>query len=173
MRKLWFVAAAACLVPLPGSAFAAIYDFKSTESSALGNPAFNFALDTSIAVDTGGGTSFSGVTIDDSGVRTTGNTVSLVTSTELASSLFFFVDTDVPGPKLFSVGSGTDITFNPGTFSIADGFTDGEGTLTITNTSVSAVPEPPTWLLMIAGIGGIGLMLRQAERGSGACLDIG
>ena len=33
--------------------------------------------------------------------------------------------------------------------------------------SVSAAPEPSTWLLMIAGIGGIGLMLRQARRKTG------
>ena len=30
--------------------------------------------------------------------------------------------------------------------------------------AVSAAPEPSTWLLMFAGIGGIGLMLRQAKR---------
>ena len=32
---------------------------------------------------------------------------------------------------------------------------------------MSAVPEPSTWLLMIAGIGGIGLMLRRAKQISG------
>ena len=32
---------------------------------------------------------------------------------------------------------------------------------------MSAVPEPSTWLLMITGIGGIGLMLRQAKRKMG------
>ena len=31
-------------------------------------------------------------------------------------------------------------------------------------TAVSAAPEPSTWLLMFAGIGGIGLMLRRAKR---------
>ena len=31
----------------------------------------------------------------------------------------------------------------------------------------SAAPEPSTWLLMLAGIGGIGLMLRQAKRKMG------
>ena len=28
----------------------------------------------------------------------------------------------------------------------------------------SAAPEPSTWVLMFAGIGGIGLVLRQAKR---------
>jgi hypothetical protein len=34
--------------------------------------------------------------------------------------------------------------------------------------AVSAVPEPSTWLLMIAGIGGIGLMLRRAKKSVGS-----
>jgi hypothetical protein len=32
---------------------------------------------------------------------------------------------------------------------------------------MSAVPEPSTWLLMIAGIGGIGLMLRRSKQSMG------
>ena len=35
------------------------------------------------------------------------------------------------------------------------------------NLQVSATPEPSTWLLMIAGIGGIGLMLRRAKQTMG------
>lgn len=161
MLKSWLMVLA-CLVLLPGSAFATLYNFSSTESSALGSPAFSFTLDTSTAVNTGNGTSFPKVTINDSGVLTMGNTVSLVTPTELASPGFFFIDTDVPGPKPFSAGTGTDTVFNVGTFSIADGLTDGEGTLIISNALVSAVPEPSTWLLMITGVCGIGLMRRQA-----------
>ena len=37
----------------------------------------------------------------------------------------------------------------------------------VTISTVSAVPEPSTWLLMIAGIGGIGLMLRRAKQTMG------
>jgi uncharacterized protein YaiE (UPF0345 family) len=37
----------------------------------------------------------------------------------------------------------------------------------IAGATVSAVPEPSTWLLMIAGIGGIGLMLRRAKKSVG------
>jgi hypothetical protein len=33
--------------------------------------------------------------------------------------------------------------------------------------TISAAPEPSTWLLMIAGIGGIGLMLRRAKTAVG------
>ena len=35
------------------------------------------------------------------------------------------------------------------------------------NVAVSAAPEPSTWLLMFAGIGGIGLMLRRAKKTMG------
>ena len=33
--------------------------------------------------------------------------------------------------------------------------------------AISAAPEPSTWLLMFAGIGGIGLMLRRAQKAMG------
>jgi len=39
--------------------------------------------------------------------------------------------------------------------------------LTTNCTPVSATPEPSTWLLMIAGLGGVGLVLRQARRTTG------
>ena len=159
----WLLAATACTLLLPGSAFAAIYDFQSNEMSALGNPTYSFALNTDDAVTSGTGTSFSGVTIDDSGTVTTGNTVALLASTELSGPSFFFIDTDVPGPRPFAEVSGTDVTFNTGTFVIADVFTEGEGTLDISNAPVSATPEPSTWLLMFAGVCGIGAMLRRAR----------
>ena len=38
---------------------------------------------------------------------------------------------------------------------------------TLNLTIASATPEPSTWLLMIAGIGGIGLMLRRAKKTTG------
>ena len=45
-------------------------------------------------------------------------------------------------------------------------FTDG--TFTVTDISaVSAAPEPSTWLLMFAGSGGIGLMMRRAKKTMG------
>jgi hypothetical protein len=39
--------------------------------------------------------------------------------------------------------------------------------------TISAAPEPSTWLLMIAGIAGIGLMLRQAKSKIGSRLNTG
>ena len=43
----------------------------------------------------------------------------------------------------------------------------GPTTINASFTVPSAVPEPSTWLLMLAGIGSIGLMLRQAKKVSG------
>jgi hypothetical protein len=37
--------------------------------------------------------------------------------------------------------------------------------ITPTSVTTSPAPEPSTWLLMIAGIGGAGLMLRRARKG--------
>ena len=81
-----------------------------------------------------------------------------------------------PAPVVTSV-------LDPGTYDLtlfyADRHTTGAGLYFDVDTSgvtvtppppMSGVPEPSTWLLMIAGIGGIGLMLRQAKRriGSGS-----
>ena len=64
--------------------------------------------------------------------------------------------------------------FGSGIASITIGTTDdGEGFAlggtggTGNPPPISAAPEPATWLLMFAGIGGIGLMLRQARRKMG------
>ncbi len=49
-------------------------------------------------------------------------------------------------------------------------YSDNSGTFTTTvneasaGTTVSAAPEPAAWLLMIAGLGGIGLMLRRTTK---------
>ena len=49
-------------------------------------------------------------------------------------------------------------TFKIGNFTFEDAET--ASTLTV---DVSAAPEPPTWLFMIAGIGGIGFLLRRVK----------
>ena len=40
-------------------------------------------------------------------------------------------------------------------------------TFTVTTAGVSAAPEPATWALMLLGIGGLGIALRQARRNHG------
>ena len=60
----------------------------------------------------------------------------------------------------------TYVAFEDEAFPDSD-FNYNDDSFVFTNTAsqaVSAAPEPSTWLLMIAGIGGIGLMLRQAKK---------
>ena len=40
----------------------------------------------------------------------------------------------------------------------------GIDNVAVTSTAVSAAPEPSAWLLLFAGIGGIGLALRRARK---------
>ena len=46
-----------------------------------------------------------------------------------------------------------------------DGF-DNYGTFTLTVANTSTVPEPSTWLLMLAGLGGIGATASRRRRGA-------
>ena len=135
---------------LPNVASATVYNFNATETSALspGPVTFSFSLDTTMAQANAGTTSFSNVSISENGTAFPGNTISAQFGTDLASPLFFLIDTS---PDPFYTGSGTGITFNTATFAIADGATDGEGTLTISTGPSSPTPEPATWTLLLTG----------------------
>jgi len=72
---------------------------------------------------------------------------------------FFSNDPDVPyfnlfGPQLFS-GSTAAPTLLTGTFSLSDG-PDINDVLTVT-----AIPEPSTWAMLILGFFGVGFMARR------------
>jgi hypothetical protein len=69
-------------------------------------------------------------------------------------------DEDFPVSNQINTLSGVGIT------RVEFSYNGGQVGPAITNLTfdASAVPEPSTWLLMFAGIGGIGLMLRQAKR---------
>ena len=59
-------------------------------------------------------------------------------------------------------------SYTDGTWTVSALVPEDYGTKGTWNSgAVSAAPEPGTWLLMFAGIGGIGLMLRQARRKMG------
>ena len=147
---------------LPGRALATVYTFHDTETSALSpTPAnFTFSLDTAAASVGPNGTSFRNVIIDCNGTLVAGNTVAASFTTNLASPLFFLIDTSA---LPFYSGSGTAIAFNTGTFAIADGATEGEGILTISATALSPTPEPATWTLFCAGLGMTGIAFRVSR----------
>ncbi len=157
MWRIGIVLMTGVLALSPKTAFATVYTFQDTESSALSvTPvSFSFSLDTATATTTttvnGSSTIFSNVVITDNGTSSSGNSAAASFTTDLASPLFFWVDTSL---MPFYSGSGTGIVFNTGTFAIADGATDGEGTLIISSGSagpVSVTPEPAPWLLLLTG----------------------
>jgi hypothetical protein len=61
-----------------------------------------------------------------------------------------------------AVGTGSDVLSVEG-YSTS-GFDNIDNLSVTAAAAVSAVPEPGVWLLMIAGFGGAGLMLRQVKR---------
>lgn len=163
MRRYGILAALAGMA-LPQAALAQIYTFHSTELSALSpSPSvFDFTLDAATATAIAAGTSFGNVTISHNGVATTGNTLTASFGTNIGGSPFFLVDTSPDSAtRPFYSGSGPAITFNPGVFAIADGLTNGKGTLTIGAVAVSAVPEATTWAAMLLGFGLIGARMRR------------
>jgi hypothetical protein len=65
----------------------------------------------------------------------------------------------------FDFTSTTTGSWSTGPLDVAD--MGGQGTWNNGSTPISAAPEPSTWLLMFAGVTGIGLMLRSAKRNHG------
>ncbi len=150
MWRSRLIIAAAFMALLPKVASATVYSFHDIETSALSSSpvSFTFSLDTATAVSTVSGTVFTDISIDENGTNSSGNSIAASFTTDLGSPRFFLIDT---GSEPFYSGSGSGITFNIGSFSIADGFTDGEGTLNIAAGAASPVPEPATWTLLLAG----------------------
>ena len=143
--------AIAAMTLTPRLASATTYNFQATETSALSpSPvSFTFSLDTSTAyLSRTDSTTFPNVAIEENTATFPGNTVDDEFGTDLSSPLFFLIDTS---STPFTSGSGTAISFNIGSFAIADGATDGEGTLQISNTPAVPTPEPSTWILLLTG----------------------
>ena len=172
MWRFGIVIAAAAMILSSGLASATVYTFQDTETSALSSSpvSFDFSLDTATAGVSAGGATFDDVAIDENGTASEGNSVVASFTTDLSSgSLFFWVDTST---EPFYSGSGTGIAFNTGTFAIADGLTDGEGTLTISAGAVSATPEPATWMLLLSGgaVAAVGGCVSRRPQGNNAAM---
>jgi hypothetical protein len=96
-------------------------------------------------------------------------------STEGKSKLFGLVqDGQVTwkGPATIDFGNGgvlqvslNNATFNKGLFGLNPGENAGADiTANFTLVSPSAVPEPATWAMMLAGFGGLGVAMRRSRR---------
>ena len=170
-RRALVLAAVAGGVALLNAAptLADTYDLDFSETSAFGPATYQAVVDTADAVDTSSGTTFREAEISRGGAVLPASALSVLYGTNIASNYFFLIDTDTP-TRDFYTGSGTDVRFNVGSYSIADGATDGEGRLTISDTSISAAPEPGTWGLMLAGVALLGATLRFGRRRQGALL---
>ena len=117
------------------SSFADQYDFSNANAGT-----YDITLSTASK-----GISFSSITFDNDPVN----------------FLFNLNGTRYYGLTDVAVNAGTQLLDVAGSFAGAKGTTGSyDGTVAFT---VSAAPEPSTWLLMFAGIGGIGLMMRRAK----------
>lgn len=105
------------------------------------------------------------------GVATTAGSVNfgtyLISTFQITGTSLGF--TQFAGPDLFS-GPTSAPVFNLGTFNLTSIFS-GNSTLRISELPLSGgVPEPSTWILMLAGIGGTGLAIRRRARVANAAL---
>lgn len=79
----------------------------------------------------------------------------------LFNSLFQGTQVFVSVPDPLTSPSTFEPVFTTGTFAEKDVLTGRNGTLTVTDISAAAVPEPATWVMMFAGFLGLGAMLRR------------
>ncbi len=160
------VAFAACA--LAGAAQASVYDFSYTAS---GGPS---GTETGAGAITLSNTETDGYfkVLDVTGLAN-GSTITSLSGYAAADNDIFSSGPVVDlGGVSVATASGVDYNFYySGGYEVLSSATDAVGYPAngspVTNLNVSyvssAVPEPSTWMLLIAGIGGIGLMLRQAN----------
>jgi hypothetical protein len=67
----------------------------------------------------------------------------------------------VGSPSYYSFGAGSPLA---SIFGLGAGFTENNDDYSIASITVSAIPEPATWLMMILGFGLIGLQLRSRRK---------
>lgn len=112
--------------------------------------------------------SFTNVAGTFNGVSTSSNVASSIT---FGTGAFSALGVSAPGfgfgsfagPNLFN-GSTTSPMFNLGTFNLGQVMTGagtGGGRLTISQAPASAVPEPATWAMLLAGFGMVGYGMRR------------
>ena len=166
LKRLLVVTAGIAALAAPASAEAAIllFDFDANDGRD-----FSFRLDDSRTPDTTSGFGSNslityrdvpGTYIDPDGLSSTAN-ISFGTgffSTLQVGAVFYSPNT-FRGPALFD-GSRTNPQFNLGTFALTGSVLNPtNGTL-----SVSVIPEPATWAMLLLGFFGIGAAIRSKAK---------
>jgi hypothetical protein len=140
---------------------AGVYDLTGPETIDavnIGAPGTgnNLSVVSAVVVDIGGVKSIYQKTLTQSSPTTTFS--QLVLSTDPTKTLPSTFDLG-PGDKLAFITSGN--TGDPTTGGVNTGNTAWKF-------QISTVPESSTWVLMMAGVGGVGTALRRREKGNGA-----
>ena len=168
---------------LAGAAMASALSATSAAASTLlfelsGSRSASFTLNSSAVPDfmsssalIGNQIGYNNVAGTFGGMATTAGSVNfgtyLVSDFQITGTSLGF--TQFAGPDLFS-GSPSAPVFNLGTFNLTS-IVSGNSTLVISELPMSGgVPEPATWMLMLAGIGGTGLAFRRRARAANAAL---
>ena len=179
--KLAAVASALCLMGATGAARAEVLEFSVAYGRFDPGVVETFDIDTSqpgvqspVAMDfyNQSGTDLDFNITGDS----LGNKVLLVGDADDATDPYDFAtgtsDNDAFFGNTFTYQTsqhfynGDSLFINAAAGQTATG-TDGTIIAVSAVSAISAAPEPSTWLLMLAGIGGIGLMLRRARKTMG------
>jgi len=185
-RLLGACAAMACAIGFTGAANAATETFNFSGDTSYG------VFSATATLDVVGGVAVSGtgtITGTDLGTQTLDLITASTPGAEVASDGtfgyrsnggddFFGFDDIAPSDFLFALGPnapavGANVIFGvydvgggvyqSGVFGYSSNNTRFYEYNTPTTVTVSAAPEPSTWLLMVAGVGAIGLMLRRAK----------
>jgi hypothetical protein len=153
-----------------GASFASPADAALINFELTGSRQASFQIDTSRAPDTSSA-SFFGNQIQYYNV--TGVFGGVKEKATIGFGTFLFADlniladglgfTQFAGPDLFT-GAPSSPTFTIGTFALSS-IVSGPSMIRIS--SVSAVPEPSTWAMMLIGFAGVGYMARRAGRSAG------
>jgi hypothetical protein len=76
------------------------------------------------------------------------------------------------GSNIFNIVAPTGTAFTSATFtSTGGGFADFKQ-LRLTTASMTAVPEPGTWAMMLLGFGGLGVAMRRRRRDTSRLLQV-
>ena len=169
MRRIFVVAAGLAAFVAAGSARASSYDFSYTAAGGPSGVEFGSGEITLSNTETNGAFQVTAISGQANLSEITGLSPYAAADNEVFASP---PPVDLGGIS-FATASGIDYNFysyNNGFYVLSSAVdsigypANGSPVTSLTFTPTSAVPEPATWLLMIAGIGGIGLILRRAKK---------